>query len=296
MSALMEPFVDSAPRFAFRPVLRYLGSNPVITVAGLYLVVVVLVALLAPWLAPHDPLYLEPTLRLRPASADHLLGTDAFGRDLLSRLLYGARISLAIGVGAALLSVVLGLAIGLFAGYLRIVDAVVMRVVDGMMAVPGVLLAISIVSLVGASVWTVMLAITLPEVPRVVRLVRAMVLSAREEAYVEAAITLGSSTTRILWRHLMPNTFPPLIVQGSFVCASAILTESVLSFLGAGINPATPTWGNIMADGRSFFRIMPELIFWPGLCVSLTILSINLIGDAARDALDPRLAKRVVAR
>jgi len=296
MSALMEPYVESALRFEFRPLLRYLGSNPVITLAALYLVAVVLVALLAPWLAPHDPLYLEPTLRLRPASAEHLLGTDAFGRDLLSRLLYGARISLAIGAGAALLSVVLGLAIGLFAGYLRIVDAVVMRMVDGMMAVPGVLLAISIVSLVGASVWTVMLAITLPEVPRVVRLVRAMVLSAREEAYVEAAITLGTSTPRILWRHLMPNTFPPLIVQGSFVCASAILTESVLSFLGAGINPATPTWGNIMADGRSFFRIMPELIFWPGLCVSLTILSINLIGDAARDALDPRLAKRVLAR
>jgi peptide/nickel transport system permease protein len=159
-----------------------------------------------------------------------------------------------------------------------------------------VLLAISIVALVGANLWTVLIAITIPEVPRVVRLVRAVVLAAREEPYVEAARTLGTSTRRILWRHLMPNTIAPLIVQGSYVCASAILTESILSFLGAGINPATPTWGNIMADGRSFFRLMPELLFWPGLCVSITILSINLIGDAVRDVLDPRLVGRGATR
>lgn len=276
--------------------LRYLAANPLIASSGLFLLIAVIAAVFAPLLAPHDPFYVDPVMRLKPASEANLLGTDAFGRDVLSRILYGARISLTIGVGAALLSVALGLAIGLVAGYVRSVDAILMRFVDGMMAIPNVLLAISIVTLVGANLWTVMLAITIPEIPRVIRLVRSVVLSAREEAYVEAAVTLGSSTLHILWRHLMPNTIAPLIVQGSYVCAAAILTEAILSFLGAGINPVTPTWGNIMADGRTYFRIMPGLIFWPGLCVSLTILSINLIGDAARDLLDPRMAKRGVGR
>jgi len=276
--------------------LRYLAANPLIALSGLFLLIAVIAAVFAPLLAPHDPFYVDPVMRLKPASEANLLGTDAFGRDVLSRILYGARISLTIGVGAALLSVALGLTIGLVAGYVRSVDAILMRFVDGMMAIPNVLLAISIVTLVGANLWTVMLAITIPEIPRVIRLVRSVVLSAREEAYVEAAVTLGSSTLHILWRHLMPNTIAPLIVQGSYVCAAAILTESILSFLGAGINPVTPTWGNIMADGRTYFRIMPGLIFWPGLCVSLTILSINLIGDAARDLLDPRMAKRGVGR
>jgi peptide/nickel transport system permease protein len=280
----------------FRPALRYLLANPLVAMSGLFLLLAVLAAALAPLLAPHDPFVVDPLMRLKPAGEAHPLGTDTFGRDLLSRILYGGRISLAVGAGAALLSVAAGLLIGLMAGYMRRLDAVLMRFVDGMMAIPNVLLAISIVTLVGANIWTVMLAITIPEIPRVIRLVRSVVLSVREEAYVEAAITLGSSTPRILWRHLMPNTVAPLIVQGSYVCASAILTESILSFLGAGINPVTPTWGNIMADGRTYFRIMPGLIFWPGLCVSLTILSINLIGDAARDILDPRMAKRGLDR
>jgi peptide/nickel transport system permease protein len=279
-----------------RLLLRYALANPLIAVAAMLLFLVVAAALLAPWLAPHDPYALDPLLRLKKASETYPLGTDAYGRDLLSRVIYGARISLSIGVGAALLSVAVGLLMGLLAGYIRSVDAVLMRIVDGLMAIPNVLLAISIVALVGANLWTVLIAITIPEVPRVVRLVRAVVLAAREEPYVEAARTLGTSTRRILWRHLMPNTIAPLIVQGSYVCASAILTESILSFLGAGINPATPTWGNIMADGRSFFRLMPELLFWPGLCVSITILSINLIGDAVRDVLDPRLVGRGATR
>jgi peptide/nickel transport system permease protein len=279
-----------------RAILRYVLANPVIALASVLLMMIVVAALLAPLLAPQDPYVIDPLLRLKKSSEEHLLGTDAYGRDLLSRVIYGARISLAIGAGAALSSVALGLALGLLAGYVRGVDAVLMRIVDGMMAIPNVLLAISIVALVGANLWTVLVAITIPEVPRVVRLVRAVVLAAREEPYVEAARTLGTPTWRILLRHLMPNTVAPLIVQGSYVCASAILTEAILSFLGAGINPATPTWGNIMADGRSFFRLMPELIFWPGLCVSLTILSINLIGDAVRDLLDPRLVGRGVGR
>jgi peptide/nickel transport system permease protein len=269
---------------------------PLVALSGLVLTIISVAALLAPWLAPHDPGLLDPLMRLKPASESFPLGNDAYGRDLLSRVLYGARISLTVGIGTALCSVVLGLAIGLVSGFIKWLDSIVMRVVDGLMAMPNVLLAITIVTLFGSSLTTVVFAITVPEIPRVIRLVRAVVLTVREEPYVEAAVSLGSSLSRILWRHLMPNTFAPLIVQGSFVCASAILTEAVLSFLGTGINPVTPSWGNIMADGRAYFRLRPELIFWPGVCLSLTILSINVLGDALRDKLDPRLARRGMGR
>lgn len=267
-----------------------LGLAPAI--AAVVLLLIIIAAVLAPWIAPHDPIAQSPALRLKPPSADFPLGTDAYGRDLFSRVLYGARISLLIGIGVTVLAIVLGLAIGLVSGFFRAVDAVVMRVMDGLMAIPSVLLAIAIVSLTGASIWTVMAAITIPEIPRVVRLVRSIVLSAREEPYVEAAISLGTSMPRILWRHLMPNTFAPLTVQATYVCASAILTEAILSFLGAGVSTETPTWGNIMAEGRVYFQLKPSLIFWPGLALSLCILSINLLGDAARDILDPRMGKR----
>lgn len=276
----------------FRVRFGFLTSTPIIAVATICLALIILMAIFAPLLAPHDPLLLTPAQRLKPASAQYLLGTDAYGRDLLSRIIYGARISLIIGIGAAICSIGVGLLIGLVAGFFRWVDAVLMRVMDGLMAIPAILLAIAVVSLSGASIWTVMVAITIPEIPRVARLVRSVVLTAREEPYVEAAISLGSSLPKIMWRHLMPNTIAPLIVQGTYVCASAILTEAILSFLGAGISPETPTWGNIMAEGRAYFQVKPSLIFWPGLLLSIAILSINLIGDAARDALDPRMKQR----
>lgn len=276
----------------FRVKFGFLTSTPIIAVATICLVLIILMAIFAPLLAPRDPLLLTPSLRLKPSSAQYLLGTDAYGRDLLSRIIYGARISLVIGLGAAVCSIAIGLLIGLVAGFFRWVDAVMMRVMDGLMAIPAILLAIAVVSLSGSSIWTVMVAITIPEIPRVARLVRSVVLTAREEPYVEAAISLGSSLPKIMWRHLMPNTIAPLIVQGTYVCASAILTEAILSFLGAGISPETPTWGNIMAEGRAFFQVKPSLIFWPGLLLSIAILSINLIGDAARDALDPRMKQR----
>jgi len=290
-----------------RPRLGFLTATPIIAGATICLFLIVAIAVLAPWLAPHDPLLLAPAQRLKPSSAQFLLGTDGYGRDLLSRIIYGGRISLVIGFGTAIVSVAIGLVIGLgtavvsvgirlviglVSGFFKWVDTVMMRIMDGLMAIPSILLAIAVVSLSGATVMTVLVAITIPEIPRVARLVRSVVLSAREEPYVEAAISVGSSLPKIMWRHLMPNTIAPLIVQGTYVCASAILTEAILSFLGAGISTETPTWGNIMAEGRAYFQIKPSLIFWPGLLLSMAILSINLIGDAARDALDPRMKQR----
>jgi peptide/nickel transport system permease protein len=271
-------------------------SSPLVMAASLILAIIVLSAIFAPWVVPHDPVRLTPSLRLKPPSETYWLGTDAYGRDLFSRIITGGQISLVVGAAAAIFAVTFGLLLGLVAGYIRWVDAVMMRMVDGLMAIPSILLAIAIVSLWGASLWTVLVAITIPEVPRVVRLVRSLVLSAREEPYVEAAIAAGSSTWLIMRRHLVPNTIAPLIIQGTYICASAILTEAILSFLGAGINPETPSWGNIMAEGRIYFQINPGIVLWPGLVVSVAILSINLLGDAVRDALDPRMAKRGIER
>ncbi|WP_245296937.1 MULTISPECIES: ABC transporter permease [Rhodomicrobium] len=274
------------------PALRFRRRLIVPVAAGLCLAALVVMAVFAPYLAPHDPLAMLPAQRLKPASEMFPLGTDAFGRDLLSRIIYGARVSLIVGIGAALISIAIGLPLGLLAGFFRILDGILMRIMDGIMAIPSVLLAIAIVTLSGVSIWTVMIAITIPEIPKLVRLARSVVLSAREEPYVEAAISVGSSMPKIMWRHLMPNTLAPLIVLGTYICASAILTEAILSFLGAGLGTETPSWGNVIAEGRVYFQINPGLIFWPGLFLSLCILSINLIGDAARDLLDPRLAKR----
>lgn len=283
------------PASAMQPILRALrlpqfglGSK----IAAVVLAMTVTVTLLAHWIAPHDPLTMNPMLRLQGPTAGHLLGTDNYGRDIFSRVLIGGQLSLIIGIATATVSVLLGLVIGMVAGFFRTADAVIMRMMDALMAIPSILLAIALVALNGPSVGSVVAAITIPEVPRVVRLVRAVVLAAREEPYVEAAIALGTPMPKILIRHLVPNTLAPLIVQGTYILASAILTEAILSFLGAGVSTETPTWGNIMAEGRMFFRIKPELILYPGVVLSLCILSINLLGDAARDMLDPRLKKR----
>ncbi|MDO5613900.1 MAG: ABC transporter permease [Paracoccus sp. (in: a-proteobacteria)] len=270
--------------------LSRLGWAP--RIAALILAVIVIMTLLSPWLAPYDPQAMNPASRMQGSSSDHWLGTDNFGRDLMSRVMIGGRISLLIGIGAAVVSVLIGMVIGMIAGFFRSLDGIIMRVMDALMAIPAILLAIALVALSGPSIGSVIIAITIPEIPRVVRLVRAIVLSAREEPYVEAAIALGSSMPKILMRHLLPNTLAPLIVQGTYILASAILTEAILSFLGAGVSTETPTWGNIMAEGRMFFRLKPELILWPGLVLSLCILSVNLLGDAARDMLDPRMKKR----
>jgi peptide/nickel transport system permease protein len=220
------------------------------------------------------------------------LGSDSFGRDIYSRVIYGSRISLWVGAGTALLALGLGGLLGMLAGYFKSADALLMRIMDGVMAIPAVLLAIALVAALGASVGTVVVAIAIPEVPRVTRLVRALVLSLREEPFVEAARALATPTVHILWRHILPNAMAPLLVQGTFVAASAVLSEAVLSFLGLGLPPDIPTWGNIMAEGRVQFSQYPEQVLVPALFLIPTVLAINLLGDGLRDALDPKFAKR----
>jgi len=289
MSGLASNFHHS--RRAYGLWWRALTSGRISLPAIAVLLVIVLLSLFAPIIAQHDPAEIAPALRLQPPSEAFLLGTDSYGRDLFARVVYGGRVSLLIGLGASAIGVIGGLTLGLIAGYFRAVDAAIMRGMDGVMAIPNVLLAIAVVALWGGHLAAVLLAITIPEIPRVTRLVRSIVLSAREEPYVEAAVALGTPSIVILYRHLMPNAIGPLLVQGTYICASAILLESILSFLGAGISPEVPTWGNIMADGRLYFQLRPSMILWPALLLSLTILSINILGDTARDWLDPRAAR-----
>jgi peptide/nickel transport system permease protein len=266
---------------------------PMVALGGLLFAMVVLITLAAPWLATHDPQEIDPIARLRPPSAEHLLGTDALGRDVWSRTIFGGRISLLVGLVVGLLASAIGLAIGLLSGYSRLADALVMRVMDGLMSIPAILLAIALMSVTRASILTVILAITVVEIPRVVRLVRSVVLTLREQTYVEAAVIAGTRPGRIVLKHILPNTLAPLIVQTTYICAAAMLVESILSFLGAGTPPEVPSWGNIMAEGRTFFQIAPWLILSPGLLLGATVLAINLVGDGLRGMLDPRIARRM---
>ncbi|MEZ2407499.1 ABC transporter permease [Bosea sp. RCC_152_1] len=286
--------------------LRRLLTNVSVLIGGIVLVVMTLIALLAPQLGTVDPTAIDPVARNkkpgfeRTIRADdgatstftYRMGTDSLGRDVYSRVVYGARISLAISIAVALASIAIGLVIGLVAGYVRILDGPIMRVMDGLMAIPGILLAIAVVSLFRAGLTAVIIAIIVPEIPRVVRLVRSIVLSVREEPYVEAAIMAGTRVPKLMIRHILPNTTAPLIVQGTFIAASAILVEAILSFLGVGIPPETPSWGNIMAEGRNLFRVFPHNILYPGIFLGLTVLAVNILGDGLRDTLDPKMAGR----
>jgi peptide/nickel transport system permease protein len=287
--AAVLPGAPSRPRPSLR---RFIRRNPTLFAGGVILSLVALIALAAPLIA-GDPLTMLPAQRLRPPSDANWLGTDNLGRDVFSRTVYGARVSLFVGLSVASFSVAVGLLIGLLAGYFRRVDAVVMRLMDGLMAIPAILLAIALVALTRASVMTVIVAITIPEVPRVVRLVRSVVLSVREAPYVEAAIAGGTPVWKILLRHIVPNTVPPLIVQATYICASAILIEAALSFLGAGTPPEIPTWGNMIAQSRLFLSRAPWTIFAPGIALAVVVLAVNLLGDGLRDRLDPRLARRM---
>ena len=276
-----------------QPIADFLRRHPTVVAGLVILGLMTFLALTAPWLGTVNPLALDPVQRLEPPSEANWFGTDSFGRDIYSRTVYGSRISLIVGVSVAILSTLFGLVIGLAAGYSRVLDAIVMRVMDGMMAVPSILLAIALIALTEASVTNVILAITIPEVPRVVRLVRSVVLTIREQPYIEAALAIGTSLPRIFSRHLLPNTLAPLIVQATYIFASAVLIEAGLSFVGAGTPPEVPSWGNIMAEGRVFFLISPYMILFPGIALALTVLAVNLLGDGLRDLLDPRLARRM---
>lgn len=274
----------------FKDALR---RHPTALIGAVVLLLMLLVALLAPWLGTTDPLALSPIKRLRPPSEQFWFGTDMLGRDVYSRVIYGTRVSLTVGLAVALLSTVIGLAIGLVTGYLRWLDAIMMRVMDGLMSIPSVLLAICLISLTKASLQNVVIAIAITEIPRVVRLVRSLVLTLREQPYVEAAIASGTRLPAILLRHILPNTVAPLLVQATYICASAMITEAILSFVGAGTPPNIPSWGNIMAEARSLIQVSGTILLFPGIFLSITVLSVNLLGDGMRDALDPRLARRM---
>lgn len=281
--------------------------NGAVRFGGAALAVLLAIALAAPWLGTVDPSLFDAASRdLLPGKAGEittlegetvrhtfLMGSDSFGRDIYSRVIYGTRVSLAVGVCAALVALAFGIVLGLCSGYLRWLDGVLMRVMDGLMAIPAILIAIALVAAWRGSITTVIVAIAVPEIPRVTRLVRSLVLTIREEPYVEAAVALGTPTWKIMLAHILPNTVAPLVVQGTFICASAILVEAILSFLGVGLPPDIPTWGNIMAEGRAQFVQFPHNIFFPGIFLAVTVLAVNILGDGLRDTLDPKMAKRV---
>ena len=269
---------------------RLFQRHPTMVIGGTVIAAMVLLALAAPLFAPN-PLSMNPMHRLRPPSGVHWFGTDPLGRDVFARTVYGARISLFVGLTVALGGVAGGLVFGLLCGFYLRIDAMVMRLMDGLMAIPSILLAIALVSLWQGGVPVVILAILIPELPRDVRLVRSIVLGVRERPYVEAAIAGGARTSKILRRHILPSTIAPLTVQGTYVCASAILVEAGLSFLGAGIPPSIPTWGNMIAGSELYLALAPWTIFCPGIALAILVLAVNLFGDGLRDWLDPRFAR-----
>jgi peptide/nickel transport system permease protein len=288
--AVAPPMGDIMPPVkARRGFWGFLYRNPSIAIGGAIVLAMVLMAVFAPLLTYADPTSLAPARRTREPSAQYWFGTDMLGRDVYSRVVYGARVSLIVGFSVAVCASIIGLTIGLISGFVRWADSIVMRVMDGMMSIPPILLAIALMALTRGSVGNVILAITIAEVPRVSRLVRGVVLSLREQPYVEAAVAAGAGHWRILRHHILPNAMAPMIVQLSFLFAYAVLSEATLSFLGVGAVPPTPTWGNIMAEGRDFMREAPWIITIPGVALMITVMGLNLLGDGLRDVLDPRL-------
>ncbi len=294
MSATAIPLPDVLPPVVRRGVVRtFLRRHPTAALGAVILAVMVAIAVFAPFLGTVDPIAIDPIHRLADPSARHWFGTDMLGRDVYSRTLYGARISLGVGFSVAICAAAAGTLIGVTAGFVRFLDGLLMRVMDGLMSIPPILLAIALMALTQASVGNVIFAISVSEFPRVSRLVRGVVLSLREQPFVEAAIAAGTRTPRLIWRHILPNTMAALRVQATFTCAAAMITEAILSFIGAGTPPIIPSWGNIMAEGRALWEIKPYIVFFPAIFLSVTVLAVNLLGDGMRDALDPRLAKRL---
>jgi peptide/nickel transport system permease protein len=311
LTVATEDLVDSASIAAAATKRKSLWlvalRNPNVIIGGAILLIMLVIAALAPVLGTVDPTRIDPAARNKKPGTEitmrlddgttvkrvAMMGTDSLGRDVYSRVIYGTRVSLAVGIAVAVIAVAIGVVIGLISGYVRWLDGIIMRIMDGLMAIPGILLAIAMVSIWRAGLVTVIFAIVVPDVPRVVRLVRSIVLTVREEPYVEGAISVGTPTWVLMFRHILPNTIAPLIVQGTFLAAAAILVEAALSFLGIGIPPEIPSWGNIMAEGRTLFRVFPHNIFYPAIFLAVTVLAINIMGDGLRDTLDPKMSKKV---
>lgn len=293
MSAVLSPSLPSlSPARAGwgRRLWAFCGRHRLLAFGAVVFLLLALVALLAPWLL-GDPRTLNPVQRLRPPSAEHWFGTDHLGRSVFVRTVWGTRVSLTVGVAVAVVTTLAGVAIGLVAGFLKRWDSVLMRAMDAVMAIPGVLLAIALMSLFGSDLRTVIVAISIPEIPRMARLVRGLTLSVRAQPYIQAAITNGARLPRLLLRHVLPNVSAAVLVQATYVFASAMILEAVLSFLGAGTPPDIPSWGNMLAEGRAYLQRAPWILAFPGVCLALLVLLVNVSGDAARDMLDPRLSR-----
>jgi peptide/nickel transport system permease protein len=290
--AVAPPLPDVLPPVKLRHGFIGLArQHPTVAIGGTLVLLLMLMALLAPFLGTVDPTALAPVRRTRAPSAEFWFGTDMLGRDIYSRVVYGARVSLTVGFSVAILASLAGLAIGLVSGFVRWADGVIMRAMDGLMSIPPILLAVALMALTRGSVGNVIMAITIAEIPRVSRLVRGVVLSLREQPYVDAAVAAGTRTPAIILRHILPNTLASMTVQATYICASAMIVESILSFIGAGTPPTIPSWGNIMAEGRALWQVKPFIIFFPAAFLSVTVLAVNLVGDGLRDALDPRAQK-----
>jgi peptide/nickel transport system permease protein len=294
MATATAPTADELPRTTRSGRLGdFSRRNPTMLLGMVILALLVICALAAPLIADRDPIAIDVINRLKVPSAEHAFGTDMMGRSVFSRTIYGAQISLLVGLSVAFAATTIGLVIGLLAGFVRFVDVVVMRIMDGLMAIPSVLLAIAFMALAGSSIRNIIIAITIPEVPRVTRLVRGIVMSVREQPFVEAAVAIGTKDLRLLSRHILPTTITPLTVQATYIAASAIISEAYLSFLGAGTPPEIPSWGNIVAEGRALFTVAPWTVLIPSVFLALTVLAVNIVGDGLRDHLDPKMARRM---
>ena len=289
-AALPDVLPDVRPR---RGVIGFIRRNPVLVLGAAILLAMLLIAIFAPSLWTVDPTAIATSRRTREPSALYWFGTDMLGRDNYSRVVYGARVSLIVGFAVASLASLFGLVIGLISGFVRVFDSLIMRAMDGVMSIPPILLAVALMALTRGSMGNVIAAITIAETPRVARLVRSVVLSLREQPYVDAAIAAGTRAPKIILKHILPNTLAPLIVQASYICASAMITEAILSFIGAGIPPSTPSWGNIMAEGRALWQVKFYIVLFPAVFLSMTVLAVNLLGDGLRDMLDPRMSRSV---
>jgi peptide/nickel transport system permease protein len=273
----------------FTASLKRLFGNRAILFGAIILAIVILAAILAPWIAPYAPNKLSIINKLKPPSATNFFGTDEFGRDIFSRAIYAGRISLLVSLGVVFISTVIGVALGVAAGFFRKLDAPISRLLDAMMSFPDILLAIALVAALGPSLSTVMIALGITYAPRLARIVRGSTLVLRELPYIEAAVAMGLPTWQILLRHVLLNLTSPILVQATFVFASAMLAEASLSFLGVGVSTDMPTWGTMLASGREYMNNAPWLMVFPGLAIVFSVLSLQLLGDGLRDLVDPRL-------